>query len=177
MTRDTLVRWHVWFHWTTDQFEDWLEAMAAQGWHLVKTDRWMHRSHFRREVPKKVRYCVDFPGEVTDEYYTIYRDAGWEMVSSALGWYIWRTEYSGERRPELFNDVEPLIQRNNNLVLVMAMALLAQVGVFVGGPGRWLVSTTAGRIVLVPYVLLMVGLAAAAGAALAHNRRLKARKR
>src|SRR5690606_8143935 len=94
MTRDTLVRWHVWFHWTADRFEDWLEAMAAQGWHLVKTDRWMHRSHFRRGVPKKVRYCVDFPGEVTDEYYTIYRDAGWEMVSSALGWHIWRTEYN-----------------------------------------------------------------------------------
>src|SRR5690606_33258086 len=130
-----------------------------------------------RGVPKKVRYCVDFPGEVTDEYYTIYRDAGWEMVCSALGWHIWRTEYSGGRRRELFSGVEPVFQGNNNLVVGMAVGHLAWVGVFGGGPGRWLVSTTAGRIVLVPYVLLMVGLAAAAGAALAHNRRLKARKR
>lgn len=176
MTANKLVRWHVWFHWSTEKFEHWLEDMAAQGWHLVKTDRLMHRSHFERGRPKKVRYCVDYPREVTDEYYTIYNDAGWEMVSSGMGWYIWRIEYHGERRPELFNDAEPLIERNNTLLLVCAIALLVQPSLLLGAVGKWLVSTPVGRILLVPYSLVMLVIVAAAAATFRHNQRLKARK-
>lgn len=177
MAAETMVRWFWWNSMSTDNFEQWLEDHAARGWHLVKTDRLMLRCHFRRGEPKKVRYCVDYPAEVTDEYYAIFHDAGWEHVSTAFGWYIWRTEYSGERRPELFNDVEPLIERNNRLLLVFGLSLVSQIGIFVTDAINWLVGTTIGRIILVPYCIVLLAIAVSAVSTYRHNVQLKSRRR
>lgn len=175
MTTETMVRWFWWANWSTEKFEQWLEEKAAQGWHLVKADRLLLRCHFRRSEPKKVRYCVDYPGEITDEYYTIFEDAGWELAASGLGWYVWRYEYTGERRPELFNDVQPLIERNNRLLLILGLALLSQVGVLVSGALARLSGTAVGRALLVPYIAVILIIVAAAAVTYRHNKQLKSR--
>lgn len=176
MKANTITRWFFWSNWSTEKVEEWLEAQAARGWHLVKADRLMLRFHFQRDTPKTVRYCVDYPDEATDEYHTIFNDGGWDLAATDLGWYIWRMEYSGDRRPELFNDVEPLIARNNRLLLLFGGALLGQVGIVVTDAGNWLVASPIGRAILVPYGMLILFIFAAFIATYRHNRRLQDRR-
>jgi len=173
---DTMVRWFWWSSWSTERLEEWLEEQASRGWHLEKADRLLLRCRFRRGRPKKVRYCVDFPAEVSGDYYTLYSDAGWELVATSTGWYIWRAEYTGDRRPELFNDVQPLIERNNRLLLICALGLMSQLWIFLGPAREWFLSTTVGNIVLIPYVLVLFILVAGAGALAAQTQRLRQRK-
>lgn len=173
---DTMVRWVWWAGWSPEQFEDWLEEQAARGWHLLKADRLLLRCHFRRGEPRKVRYCVDYPAEVSSDYYTLYHDAGWELVASSAGWYIWRTEYDGERRPQLFNDIQPLIERNNRLMLVCSLGLLSQVTTFLGPARDWFLSTATGRMALIPYTAVLLVLAAALGAIARQTSALRQRR-
>lgn len=172
----TMTRWFVWSNWSTEKLEAWLEAQAARGWHLTKADRILLRFHFERGTPKTVRYCVDYPDEATEEYHIIHNDAGWELAAADVGWYIWRTEYSGDRRPELFNDVEPLILRNQRLLLVFGSALIAQTGIVVTNAGKWLVNSPIGRVILVPYSLIILVIVVCAVATLIHTRRLEERR-
>src|SRR5690625_1813200 len=59
--KNTLIRWFRWWGWYPDKLEAWLEAKAAEGWHLTKADRILLRFHFRRGASRKIRVCVDYP--------------------------------------------------------------------------------------------------------------------
>lgn len=123
----TMARWFRWYGWTTERLETWLEELAAQGWHLEKVDRLLMRFHFRRGPERKVRVCVDYQSDVTDEYESLFSDAGWELVVEGAGYYIWRKEYADDKRPEIYTDFDSLIQRNSRLLTVLVLALVIQV--------------------------------------------------
>lgn len=177
--KKTLVQWFGWWGWDPDKFEAWLEAKAAEGWQLVKADRLLLRFHFRRDVPKKVRICTDYPGNPTPEYRTLFEDAGWELVSERAGWYIWRTEYSGAERPEIFNGVDELIERNQRFLLLYVVALIAQLPFWLLNVNRRLITftTTASKAFLVFYVLLLLVIIYASIATSTQIAKLKSRKR
>lgn len=177
--RNTLIRWFCWWGWDPDKVEAWLEAMAAEGWRLVKADRLLLRFHFRRDEPKKVRICTDYPGNVTPEYRTLFEDAGWELVGEGMGWYIWRTEYSGAERPEIFNGVDELIERSQRLLLLFVTVLLGQLPFWILNANRRLIefTTTASKVFLVFYAVLILVIVFAAVATSSQIVRLKARKR
>ncbi|NLN28787.1 MAG: DUF2812 domain-containing protein [Firmicutes bacterium] len=120
-------RWFFWFGWATEKLEAWLEKEARLGWHLVWADRGLNRFHFRKGPAKQVRICIDYqPGQPADEYWTLFQDAGWELVAEGFGYYIWRTEYEGADRPDIFTDVDSLIQRNQRIMAILVFILLCQ---------------------------------------------------
>lgn len=175
-----MVRWFSWFGWFTEKVESWLENKAAEGWHLIKADRMLNRFHFKKGAPKQVRVCADYPAEASDEYKTIFQDSGWELVCHGLGWYIWQAEYTGDERPEAFNDPEPLIERNNRLLIILAFGLF---GLLLQLPIQGLLNvftarfftTALGQVLLGLYVLLIVVIAVSIGLTFGHNRKLKDR--
>lgn len=154
------VRWFGWFGWYTEKLEAWLEAQAARGQHLTRADRWLNRFHFVEGPPEQARFCVDFPGAVDDEYKTIFQDAGWELITNDLGWYIWRAHYTGGARPEAFNDLQPLIERNTRILLMMGAvlaALLAQIPIqtALSKATRPVLASPFGKVAIGVYAVLM----------------------
>lgn len=130
----TLVRWFWWPGWHPERLESWLEELAAQGWHLVKADRLLLRFHFVKGPKKRVRVCVDFQtSHDLKAYEVLFQDAGWELMGTAVGYYVWRAEYEGADRPEIYSDLDSLIQRNNRLLLLLSILTLAQVPAWLTG--------------------------------------------
>lgn len=174
---DTQIRWCFWLSWLPDKVETWLEEQAAAGWHLVKADRWLNRFHFRRGEPRKVRYFVDFPARVDDEYKFIYNDAGWEHVAEAIGWHVWRAAYEGDQRPEAFNDPEPLIERNNRIALVLIPCIVALAAVM---PTIYNTTffrgTIIGKVLIGLFIVLLLFVVACLHMVHRQNQQLKARK-
>src|SRR5690606_33851686 len=58
-------------------------------------------------------------------YTGLLKDAGWELMCSSAGWLIWRMPYEG-LRPELYSDLDSLIERNNRIITVFGILLLTQ---------------------------------------------------
>lgn len=171
------TRWFFWFGWSTEPVERWLEQAARQGWHLVWTDRFLNRFHFERGESKRVRYAVDYQfAAPSDEYWTLFEDAGWELVAEGLGYYIWRTEYEGAERPEIFSDVHSLIERNQRIMWLLIVLLLAQVPAWISSflLGWW--EKPFGRPVLALQATVVVILLLSIGAIQRRNAYLRSRQ-
>lgn len=131
------VKW--WWGWEPEILENWLEQKEAEGWHLFNVNAQIVFNFVRTES-KKVRYCADYQSKLDPEYKTIFQDAGWELVFSGAGWYLWRMEYTGER-PEIYTDVDSLIGRNKRLMTMLGIIALAEVPIMTSA----LTSTTNGQ--------------------------------
>src|SRR5262245_53049301 len=108
---------------------DWLEKMEAEGWHLFRVTWGGTRFHFHRGEPRKMRYCVDYQNTTDPNYVGIFEDAGWEKMLSYAGWYFWRMPYS-DKKPEIFTDLDSLIERNKRLITLFFVLLAAQLPIF-----------------------------------------------
>lgn len=175
--RSRKVRWFFWWGWSTEKLEAWLEKEARSDWHLVRADRWLNRFHFKKGPAKQVRYCVDYQyGEPTEEYWTLFEDAGWEAVAEDWGYYIWRTEYEGTNRPEIFSDVDSLIQRNRRLMGLVLLALVIQIPAWVSGFLLSLWQMPIGKVLIPLYLFFFVVLVGTLLAIYRTNNKLRARK-
>lgn len=173
----TMRRWFFWVGWSTERLEAWLEGLAREGWHLTKADRWLNRFHFVKGPAKQVRICVDYQtGQVPEEYRTLFRDAGWHLVAEEMGYYMWRTEYEGAKRPEIFSDVDSLIERNRRLMGLVFIVLIAQVPVWTLGLFTRLWQMRFGKPLLIVYgVLISIAFLIVIGI-LRYNMKLRSRK-
>lgn len=129
---ETKTLFKSWWGWAPQVIEAWLEEQAAKGWHMVGATFMAMRFRFRQDAPAKVRYCADYQSEDTKNYRQLYQDAGWELVYfGSGGWYIWRKEYT-DVRPEIYTDVDSMIDRNKRLLLTIFFSImgLVMVGVF-----------------------------------------------
>ena len=80
--------------------------MDQSGWHLAQVKLftyifvaseardWVYRLDFMPDMKKK------------DEYFQLFRDAGWEHVDKLTGWEYWRKEAKEGDAPEIFTDAE-----------------------------------------------------------------------
>ena len=174
---ETLTRWFWWSNWAPEKMEAWVEAKAAAGWSLVKADGWLLRFHFVRKEPHKVRVCADFPGNANDEYMSIFKDAGWQLVSGGVGWHIWQMEYSGTARPEAFTDLDSLIERATRTVAVLLGGLLGPViALTIWGSRHYVLDSPIVKVAMVVLVALVIFLVIAIGATFRTIGKLKGRK-
>ena len=148
----------------------WLEDMEAQGWHLLRVNWNGLRFHFEKGAPRKMSYCVDFQPKADPTYKVLFKDTGWENIYSCIGWYIWRQPFT-DTKPEIFTDIDSMIERNKRLIPICAGALAAQI------PGILL---NLHRIFLLPFLILYIPLLGLIGLCLyrlvAANRNLHSKK-
>ena len=96
-------------------YENWLEEMDSQGWHIDKIGQWSSiYMTFKQAAPKKYRYVYDMQAIPKKDYKATYEDFGWEFVGQMASAMIWRKEYSQER-PESFTDLESLEKRTRRV--------------------------------------------------------------
>lgn len=63
------------------QNEQWLEKMESNGFNLYKTNDIGCLFFFKKGEPRNIKYCIDYNGDVTDDYYN-------EIKKSAGNWFI-----------------------------------------------------------------------------------------
>lgn len=118
--------------WDSSQSEKitaWLEDMEAQGWHLLHVNWNGLRFHFQKGAPRKMSYCVDYQTKIDKNYVGIFNDTGWDKIYSGAGWYIWRQSYQLVK-PEIFTDIDSMIERNKRLIGVFTAISAAQIPIF-----------------------------------------------
>lgn len=116
----------IWWGWDPGRIERYLEDMAAEGWKLMTVEFYQMLFGFISEKPAKTSYCVDYNDKPNAEYLSIIKDDGWELVNKCGGWILWRKDYEGSR-PEIFTDVQSLIDRNKRLMIPLLIALVLQI--------------------------------------------------
>lgn len=111
--------------WQDEVEESWLSTMAMEGWHLQKVGR-KKEYHFIKGPSIKVKYCMDYQARQKDKegYQTLFKDAGWEFVTSVSGWQYFRKEFDGDTPPEIFTDRDSKIDRYNRLLTTYASILI-----------------------------------------------------
>ncbi|MBB6670359.1 DUF2812 domain-containing protein [Cohnella nanjingensis] len=119
-----------WFSWDSDKIEQWIEEMEAQGWHLTAVTGNAIHFAFEKGEPRRMRYCVDYQSARNRDYIALCQDAGWELLYDKMGWYVWRMPYT-DTRPELYSDVDSLMDRNKRLIAMMATLTFAQIPIIV----------------------------------------------
>ncbi|KRE73825.1 DUF2812 domain-containing protein [Paenibacillus sp. Soil750] len=159
--------------WDSSQSETitaWLEDMEAQGWHLQRVNWNGLRFHFEKGAPRKMSYCVDYQTKVDPNYASIFEDTGWDKIYSGAGWYIWRQTYQ-HTKPEIFTDIDSMIERNKRLIGVFTAVTAAQIPVFMIN-----IKNTFFYPLLILYVPVLVLLVISLYRLVAANKKLQAKK-
>ncbi len=105
-------------------FENWLEQMAAKGWHIHSIRQWSSMlMTFKQGESKKIRFVYDPQVSPRKEYIATYEQFGWEYLGRMASAHIWRMEYEGDR-PEAFSDHESLIKRNRQNIAAASVSFM-----------------------------------------------------
>ena len=131
MSSQRLVKYRVFVAWADQKEEQWLEQMAASGWHLVSGGI---RFVFERGEPRQMRYRLDYRPtypQGQDEYFAIFRDAGWEHAGDYFGWHYFRSPVSANA-PEVFTDMESRVSKYSTLLAFVAVVTLANLLIMPG---------------------------------------------
>ena len=104
--------------WEDEKEENWLEQQALQGWNLVEVAPFFYK--FKREKPRKVVYRLDYKGTLDkdyQEYLSIFRDSGWELVTRMSNWHYYRLEPDNNTIPDLYNTNRTKAQKYRRLLV------------------------------------------------------------
>lgn len=105
-----------------EDFENWLEDMAAEGWHVDHIGQWNSLlMTFKRGEPKKYRFVYDLQALPRKDYMETYKQFGWESVGQMASVHIWRMPYSDER-PDAFSNAEDIASRNRRTVQAVSVS-------------------------------------------------------
>ena len=103
-------------------YENWLEKMAAEGWHFNHFRQWSSiYMTFKRGEPKKYRFVYDPQVSPRKDYITTYEQFGWEYLGRMASAHFWRMEYEGER-PEAFSDTTSVVARNRRTIMAISVS-------------------------------------------------------
>lgn len=114
-----------WWGWNPGKVEKWLEQSEAAGWNLVGIGFAGIRFTFRQGESRQIVYRIDYQSSVKDDYFQLFRDAGWSLAGQSGGWYFWQQVYT-QQKPEIFSDTESLIDRNRRQMMLLAIILMIQ---------------------------------------------------
>jgi hypothetical protein len=134
MSNRKIVFFSAFRHLLPSDYENWLEGMAAEGWHINHFRQWSSVfMTFRRGKPKKYRFVYDPQVSPRQEYIATYEQFGWEYLGRMASAHFWRMEYEGER-PQAFSDLEGLVDRNRrNLIAVSVSFFIFLTAVIASG--------------------------------------------
>lgn len=108
-------------------YEGWLESLELKGWNL-KSVNFNGEHTFIKGKARKIRYCLDEDKSLKPEYIEMFKDFGWKLVYKNYNEFLWAMEYKDER-PEAFNNMEVLIERNkkyiNKILRLLAIYIVA----------------------------------------------------
>lgn len=171
---DLVKKRHAWMSWDYEKEERWLNELSAQGFHLVKGGAF--RSEFERDETVRYAYGIDYQGGLTkkngklDEYIELYRDMGWEYVSTTSGiWHFFRRPWEPGETPKLYTDRDSLVEHYKKIQRVLTVVLFANLAILfansvnifslLDGSMRWGITGPLIAIYAILFTLLGYGIA------------------
>ena len=113
MSNKKLVFFSAFRHLVPSDYENWLEQLAAEGWHINQIKQWDSvYMKFANGTPKRYRFVYDPQVSPREDYIPTYEQFGWEYLGCMASAHIWRMEYEGER-PQAFSDQGGIADRNH----------------------------------------------------------------
>lgn len=117
-------KFKVFTAWQDEQEEAWLREMSLQGWHLRELT-FPTVYTFERGAAQDYAYRMDFITSSTkkDEYFQIFRDAGWIHLGQMGGWQYFRKPSADGSAPEIYTDAESKMQKYARLLTILIVFL------------------------------------------------------
>jgi hypothetical protein len=110
--------------WNDEKEERWLSEQERSGWHL-KVVRCFGYT-LERATPADVAYRLDVGPSARhdrEEYFGLFRDAGWEHVGTRGLWHIFRKPVVNGQVPEIYTDPESRLAKYRRLMALMGVFL------------------------------------------------------
>jgi hypothetical protein len=133
------------FAWEDEKEEKWLEQMAAKGWHLQQVMPFVY--WFRHGEPSRSIYRLDYKLTLDKdyaEYQNIFRDSGWELVTTMSNWHYYRIDPQNDQQPEIYNSGHAKAQKYRRLL--MGLVPFLPIYMFLLNPSRRLFNHEDGAI-------------------------------
>lgn len=133
MARQYKTSHRIYTAWSYQKEIEDLNKASEQGWQLIRGGCFSSKYKWNPDV--RYRYQMDYPGKVEDmgRYIEIYREQGWEYISSTFnGWHYFRKAYDPalpEAQYEIFTDRSSLEEMKNRWIK-LAICLSVLVAVF-----------------------------------------------
>lgn len=118
----------------------WLTEMSEKGLQFYQYTAFTY--YFEENKEQSFVYQVDFQ-EATEEYFDLYKDAGWEYVSSSSNaFHYFRTDKQNAKKNPIYTDTESmknLYQRMLTFYGILFLVLfVSMMGNFLNWKGLWL---------------------------------------
>lgn len=110
--------------WNDEKEGRWLAEQERSGWHLARVRCFGYT--FERTAPSEMTYRLDFGPPVRgdrQEYFSLFKDAGWEHVGTRGLWQYFRKASGGGPVPEIHTDPHSRIAMYKRLIALAAMML------------------------------------------------------
>ncbi len=111
--------------WQDEKEEQWLEQQSLRGWHLVQVVPFFYR--FCKGSPVRVVYRLDYKMTLDKDhgdYLEIFKDSGWELVTTMSNWHYYRTEPKNDRVPEIYSTNRTRVQKYRRLLMALLPSLI-----------------------------------------------------
>jgi hypothetical protein len=115
------IRKFRWFWaWDDEKEENWLMEMSKQGFHL-ETVGYPGFYTFLEGEKRNYVYRLDFNTSLkkNDDYFNLFRDAGWFYLGEMNSWQYFRKEVLGSEVPEIYTDNESKMSKYKRLMGVL----------------------------------------------------------
>jgi hypothetical protein len=124
MTDSKIVLFSAFRYLLPSDYENWLERMAEEGWHINRFRQWSSIiMTFKKGPPKRYRFVYDPQVSPRKEYIPTYQQFGWEYLGRMASAHFWRMEYEGQR-PEAFSDHESIVKRNRSTIAAVSVSFI-----------------------------------------------------
>ena len=119
-----------------DKAEEMVEKLALEGWKFYRLDKIGSTFYFIKSEPCRLKFCVDYQKEISDEYISLTKDEGWKLefmsVTRVEGYCIWSKEYSeDEEPPQLYSDSESAMNHAKKYLFSMILPMIAIVLLYI----------------------------------------------
>ena len=121
--RKAVVR--LFWAWNTEKETRWISEMAKKGWLLETVGFMVYR--FAKRQPEDLAYDLDFyilRSAEKAEYFGLYRDAGWEHVTSFGNWHYFRSAAATAAKRPVFSDTASRKSMLKRVLTVLLASML-----------------------------------------------------
>ncbi len=117
MSDTILKKFRLFWAWEDEREEAWLREMSQQGCHLKEVVL-PGIYTFEKGEPRDYVYRLDYTSTMkkNDDYYSLFRDAGWEYLGEMSAWQYFRKEAVAGEAPEIYTDNESKVQKYRRLM-------------------------------------------------------------
>ncbi|WP_096270756.1 DUF2812 domain-containing protein [Paucisalibacillus globulus] len=140
----TVKKFKIWLAPDINKEEEWLTEMSQKGLHLQKYRFFTY--YFEEDHSKSYTYQIDFRQGAKQDYFQLYKDAGWEYITEVIGvFHYFRTDSKRPDVQKIYSDSQSIqdsyIRMRGFYLLIFILFLVSQLGVFTswGGWPRYIV--------------------------------------